>query len=305
MEVIHDLAAFPRHGRGGVLSVGKFDGVHAGHAEILRRLVVRATDAKTTSTVFTFNPAPAEILRPHLAPPPICLTDEKIARIAPFHPDYLVIFPTTREFLQRSAEEFFQKTVLDAFGATAMVEGESFNFGSNRGGDSGVLRDLCQKSGVELEIVPSVKALGRAVSSSRIRSLLREGEVATARGMLGRPYRMTGYVVQGEHRGRKLGYPTANVGGVRTIFPKSGLYAARAILEGGEYLAAVNLGGNPTFGVSAIKIEAHLLDFSGDLYGKPISLDFLTRLRDIIPFGSKEELIAQMKKDLDTVRSTR
>ena len=302
MDVIHDLAAFPTRMRGGLLSIGKFDGVHSGHAEILRTLRAQADALGVPATVFTFDPAPAEILRPHLAPPTLCTTARKIELIAPFRPDLLLIFPTDRALLSLSAEEFFQKIVLDSLGAVGLVEGGNFNFGRNRDGDRGALCSLCARYDLQLDVVPSIRSLGREISSSRIRSLLREGEVAAAAGMLGHPYRLTGFVAHGEHRGRRLGYPTANLAGVRTLVPKPGLYAARTVTDFGTYRAAVNLGGNPTFGVSAQKIEVHLLDFQGDLYNRIIHVDFLRRLRDVIPFDSKEALLEQMQKDLEQIR---
>ena len=303
-ERIHDLAAFPTRMRGGLLSIGKFDGVHSGHAEILRTLRTRADALGVPATVFTFDPPPAEILRPHLAPPPLCTTERKVELISHFRPNTVIVFPTDRALLELSAEEFFRQIVLDGLGATGLVEGANFNFGRNRDGDSAALRSLCARHSVGLDIVASVQSLGREISSSRIRSLLREGEVAAASGMLGRFYRLTGFVAHGEHRGRKLGYPTANLAGVRTLLPKPGLYAARAATDFGTFLAAVNLGGNPTFGVAATKIEIHLLDFSGDLYNRIIHVDFIRRLRDIIPFNSKEALLEQMKKDIQAVRGT-
>lgn len=305
MRLIHDLAAVLPSERGTILSIGKFDGLHAGHAEILRSLVSDARRRRVCSTVMTFYPAPVEILRPALSVPPLCDLDRKIELIESFGPDLLVVFPTTRAFLDLSADAFFRTVVLDAFGASGLVEGADFNFGSNRGGNCDLLRTLCREESLSLNIVPSVCALGREVSSSRIRALLREGEVAAARAMLTRPYRMTGVVVHGEHRGRKLGFPTANLSGVKTILPKTGVYAARALVDGRTFATALNIGGNPTFGVSATKIEAHLLDFSGDLYGKTISLDLYTRLRDTLTFDTREELLAQMQKDFIAVRNAK
>lgn len=302
METIHDLAALPTRCRGGVLSIGKFDGLHCGHLGILRALVKKARQFSLPSIVFTFDPAPAEILRPHLAPPLLCDTNQKIDLISAFDPDILIVFPTTRPFLELSAESFFHRVVIEGLGATSMIEGASFNFGRNRSGNRDVLRSLCSAHRIELEIIPSVSVLGREVSSSRIRSLLRDGQVDLVRGMLKRPYRITGVVVHGDRRGGTLGYPTANIKGVKTLMPKPGVYAARVLAEGQFYPAAVNLGGNPTFGVTEIKTEVHILDFSGDLYGKTIQVDFISRLREIIPFENRDALLAQMDNDIAAIR---
>lgn len=302
MRIIRDLEAVPSEFRGGILSIGKFDGVHRGHGSILDRLKVCSGDRQRPSLVFTFTPSPAEILRPHLAPPLLCTTEQKIELISRYEPDALILFPTTREFLQLSACEFFEKIIIDLLDVHMLVEGDNFNFGSNRGGNTEVLRALCEEHGRLLRVVPPVHVLGRDVSSSRIRSLIREGQVEVARGMLGRPYGLSGFVIQGEHRGRRLGFPTANLGGVGTILPKAGLYAAVARQEEQIFGAAVHLGGNPTFGVSATKIEAHLLDFQGDLYGKFLHLDFIARIRDVVPFSGEESLLNQIQKDLTNIR---
>ncbi len=302
MKLIGQLESFPPELRGGVLSIGKFDGVHAGHAAILECVRASSRIRKIPSIVFTFDPPPATIIRPHKAPPLLCTTAERIELLSRFEPDALVLFPTTREFLELTADEFFENIVQSTLGAQVMVEGADFTFGSNRSGNTNYLASLCQRSQIAFQLVPSVVSLGREVSSSRIRSLVREGRLEAARGMLLRPYRMSGYVVHGEHRGRRLGYPTANLAGVVTLIPKPGLYSATVKIAEKEYIAAVNIGGNPTFGVETVKLEVHVLDFTGDLYGRTLDVDFLARIRDVIPFVSQEELLEQIKRDVANVR---
>lgn len=302
MKVIRQLESFPPELRGGVLSIGKFDGVHAGHASILECVLASSRIRKIPSIIFTFDPSPATIIRPHKAPPLLCTTAERISLLSRFKPDALILFPTTKEFLELTADEFFEDIVLRQLGAQVMVEGTDFTFGSNRSGNTTYLSSLCREAHIAFQLVPSVVSLGREVSSSRIRSLVREGRLEAARGMLLRPYRISGFVAHGEHRGRRLGYPTANLAGVETLVPKPGLYSATVTFEEKEYIAAVNIGGNPTFGVDTSKVEVHLLDFSGDLYGKTLNVDFLSRIRDVVHFNSQQELLVQISRDIANVR---
>lgn len=303
-RILRDLEDFPTELRGCALSIGKFDGVHSGHLSILERLRVSARTRGTTAVVFTFDPSPGEIIRPHLAAPLLCTTARKIELITQSGLDTLLLFPTTKKFLSLTSEEFFQQVILEKIGASVLVEGENFTFGANRTGNIDLLKTLCSNHDIRLQIVPSVRFLDREVSSSRIRSLIREGQMEAARGILSRPYRINGYVVHGEHRGRRLGFPTANLAGVQTLLPKRGLYAAYVQVEGcpRSFSAAVHVGENPTFGVELFKIEIHLLDFTGDLYGKTLQVDFLSRIRDVVRYESQDHLLAQIQKDLGNVQ---
>ncbi|MBQ3387761.1 MAG: riboflavin biosynthesis protein RibF [Thermoguttaceae bacterium] len=303
MEILCGTGHLPRFNRGCVLSIGKFDGLHRGHIALLQALTKKARQSGVPSVVFTFDRSPVEILAPEKAPLPLCTLEQKIDLISAFAPDRLIIYPISRSFLERSAEEFLQTVVREKIGASAMVEGESFTFGAGRSGTPSFLKSWCQNSGIDLTILPPVTKFDSPVSSSRVRALLEAGEVGVARDMLMRPYRVTGIVADGEHRGRTLGFPTANLSEIKTILPKPGLYAARALVGAQFFPAAVNLGGNPTFGIEKFKTEVHILDWSGDLYGASLSIDFITRLRDIVPFSSKEELIEAMNSDLREIRS--
>lgn len=302
MELFRGLHSFPERFRNGVLSIGKFDGVHLGHAVILQRLVFHARQWGIPSVVFTFDPSPVEILNPESAPPLLCTTEQKVELISSFAPDALVVYPTNRAFLEQSPEQFLQENVRNILGSQILVEGENFNFGRNRGGNARFLRQFCEKHSLDFDLILPVQRDGRNISSSLIRALIQKGNVETAGKMLGRPYRFRGKVVDGERRGRLLGFPTANLAQVKTIFPKNGLYAALAHTGQGTFRAAVNLGGNPTFHVQETKIEVHLLDFHDDLYGTWLDVDFLFRVRDIIGFNSQQELLDQINQDLTLIR---
>ncbi len=256
--------------------------------------------------VFTFDPHPVSILRPDAAPMPLIRTERKIEILAELGVDAVIAYPTNREFLELDARQFFEHIVREKLRAKAMVEGPNFFFGHNRSGNVEVLRQLCDEAGLPFEVPAPLEIDGEVVSSSRVRKLLLEGRVADAAQMLGRPYRIRGVVVRGADRGSKLGFPTANVERIDTLLPPDGIYAGEARIEKElaekTYPAAISLGTNPTFNEQGLKVEAYLLDFQGDLYGRSLQIDFLARLRDTVKFNSVAELIAQMDRDVAETR---
>ena len=193
--------------------------------------------------------------------------------------------------------------IVGLFRAKAVAEGYNFHFGRARAGDTNRLRDLCAAAGIDFEEVPALLVDGDPVSSSRVRAALNAGDVAAAATLLGRPYRINGTIVTGAKRGRTIGFPTANVDAVPTLVPAVGVYAVRAGVGGRTYAAAANVGPNPTFGEFARKIEIHLLDFDGDVYGEPMAVDFIARVRDTRPFAGPDELVEQLRRDVATVRA--
>lgn len=303
MHIIRQLEELPSNARGGAVAIGNFDGVHLGHARIVKQLLRRAREVSGPAVVFSFDPHPVRILRPGQSPPPLTWTERKAELLAQLGVDWIVAYPTDEALLQLSARQFFDRIVRDALAAKAMVEGPNFYFGHNREGTIDVLRKLTKDGRLSLDIVPPVEFDGQLVSSSRVRQLIAAGEVATACQMLTAPYRIRGIVTHGAGRGAKLGFPTANLEGVDTILPAHGVYAGRAWINGDHWPAAINIGPNPTFGEAAAKVEAHLVNYHDALYGKPLEIDFLTRLRDTRPFGSVEELVSQVKKDVAEVRN--
>src|SRR6185436_6513877 len=179
-----------------------------------------------------------------------------------------------------------------------MVEGPNFFFGHNRAGNIETLAGLCQAADVSLEIVPPISVAGEIVSSSRVRAAIQAGDVDLARQLLTRPYRVRGMVTHGAGRGAKLGFPTANLEAIDTLLPAQGVYSAQALTTAGNWPAAVNIGPNPTFGEQALKVEVHLIGFSGSLYGQPLEIEFLSRLRSIRPFESIATLKTQLHHDI-------
>jgi riboflavin kinase / FMN adenylyltransferase len=300
MHVISTLDELPADARGGAVAIGNFDGVHRGHALLVERLRALADDVGGPAVVFTFDPHPVRLLRPEEAPPPLTWTERKAELLAELGVDWLVAYRTEPALLALEPPEFFHRIIRARLEARAMVEGLNFRFGHQRRGDVALLTRLCAESWVRLEIVPPLLCEGTEISSSRVRHYLHAGKVETARSMLTRAYRVRGLVTHGARRGGTLGFPTANLEAIDTLVPGAGVYAGRAYTAGGHWPAAINIGPNPTFGERALKFEVHLIGFQGNLYGQPLEVDFLARLRDIRPFGSVDELKQQLQQDVLT-----
>ena len=302
LRLIRHLDELSDDFRGGAVTIGNFDGVHLGHRRIIEHTVTKSRLVDGPAVVLTFDPHPADVLRPGQAPPPLSRTGAKAQLLGELGVDAIVAYPTDKPLLQLDAREFFDQIVLKRLDARVVIEGPNFFFGRGRQGDIGLLRQFCIDSDLLLEIVEPVEIDGQIVSSSRIRKLIASGKVDLAGKMLARPYRVRGTVVRGAGRGADLGFPTANMASVDTLLPGQGIYAARALVDGRMWPAAVSLGPNPTFDEDDVKIEVHLVDYAGQLYNRQIEVDFLTRLRDIERFDSVGELVARMDRDVATTR---
>lgn len=289
--------------RGGYVSIGNFDGVHAGHFKIVEQLAVAARKDGVPAVVLTFDPHPLKLLRPDLNPPSLTTLDDKARLLEEAGATCVIAYPTDRKLLQLTPDEFFDAIVVAELRAKGIIEGPNFCFGKDRKGDIGTLRDLCRQRGVLLQIVEPVGGCDQMVSSSAIRSLIAAGRMAEAVELLGHPYRIRGEVINGARRGRTIGFPTANLSRIETLLPGDGVYAGIARIDAGPFAAAINVGPNPTFHEIQRKVEVHLLDFSGDLYGQILDVDFLQRLRDTRPFQSAEELIRQLGADVAAARA--
>ncbi|MEE8451663.1 MAG: bifunctional riboflavin kinase/FAD synthetase [Thermoguttaceae bacterium] len=303
MQLFRNLDEVPERFRHGAVTIGNFDGVHRGHARIIERLAAMARRVEGPAVVFTFDPHPARLLRPDLAPQPLSWTERKVELLEAAGAEAVVAYPTDREFLRLDAKPFFDRVVRDRLDARGMVEGANFFFGHDRSGDVGTLEHFCADTGRMFEVVEPVEIDGAVVSSSRLRSLIASGQVELARTMLTEPYRIRGQVVRGAGRGAGLGFPTANVDRIDTLLPGEGIYAGRVWLEGSAWPAAIAIGPNPTFGEGTLKVEAFLIGFEGTLYDRTIEVDFLARLRKIERFESAEQLVAQMDRDVAATRS--
>ncbi len=304
MILLDSFDPVPESYRGAFLAVGNFDGVHLGHAHLIGRLRALADAAGAPALALTFDPPPLAVLRPEKAPVPLTWTDRKVELLKQVGATGVGLFQTGRWLLGLTAREFFDRVVIGQFAARGMVEGPTFGFGRDRGGDAQLLGSWCREAGLAFEIASPAEVDGQIVSSTRIRHALAEGRVAEAARLLGRPHRLRGTVIRGAGRGVSLGFPTANLDGVDTQVPSNGVYAALAYLDDQDdpLPAAVHIGPNATFGEQARSVEVHLLDVSLDLYGQSLQIDLLDFLRPTQKFPSANDLLAQIQQDVDRAR---
>ncbi len=284
--------------KGGVLTVGNFDGVHLGHRQMIDQLVVLARKLGTRAIAVTFDPPPLTLLAPGRTPLLLTTSSQKVELLKSIGVDEVVICPTTHELLSLSAEEFFEDVLVKRLGCRGMVEGPNFCFGKGRTGDINLLRELCARRQLPVTIVQAREIEGVMISSSEVRNALGAGDVTKAHKCLGRPYSISGCVIHGAERGRLLGFPTANLSQIETLLPPPGVYACRTRIDGVSYPVALNIGPNPTFAEDQLKVEAHLIGYSGDLYDRTVTLEFLKRLRGVVKFDGIESLKAQLQADI-------
>jgi len=305
MEVVRLESREPRGWPETAVAVGNFDGVHRGHQALVAPGVRDARAAAGTSVVLTFDPHPSRVLSPDRAPASLMTLDQKAEILGSLGVDRLAVLPFTRELSRREPEEFAREILQGMLGARVVVVGSSFRFGRARAGDLQTLRRLGEELGFRVHGLRPVMSQGGPVSSTRIREALARGAVDAARDFLGRPFFVDGVVVEGAGRGRQLGIPTANLKVINEIVPGGGVYACWCSVHGEPSLkhpAAVNIGRRPTFGEGTTTVEAHLLDFSGNLYGRTLRLEFQQRLREERTFPGPEALVAQIRSDLDEAR---
>lgn len=283
-----------------VLTVGMFDGVHRGHQAIITYLLSRARDRDGTSTVVSFDPHPRTTV--HGDEVRLLTTvDERAEILENLGVDRFVVIPFSMDFAQLSPEAYVEKVLVERIGLREIAVGYDHRFGKNRAGDVDLLRKLGTRYGFDVDVIPPQKVDRDVVSSSAIRALLAgDGAVDRVQELLGRPYELRGIVARGEERGRELGYRTANLSlhNARKLIPKRGVYATRVTLPDGRQKGGMmNIGRRPTFDGMDVTVEVHVLDFKGDLYGDPLSVQFLRRLRDEQKFDSADALATQLSKD--------
>ena len=294
-----------------VVTIGVFDGVHRGHRVIIGQAAACAAALSLPLAVLTFDPHPDEVIRPGSHPPLLCTLRYRAELLGKLGADVVCVLPFSVEFSRLAAEEFVRIVLVDGLHAAAVVVGENFRFGHKAAGDVALLAELGEKYDFAARGVPLFTDAGVIVSSSSIRALLAAGDVAGAARDLGRPHRVEGVVVRGHRRGRALGFPTANAEPPPfTAIPADGVYAgwlAALDLTGAEaerWPAAISVGTNPTFDGAERSVEAHALDRDDlDLYGTHVAVEFAGRLRGMVKFGSVEELVAQMHRDVAEARA--
>ena len=303
MEFFENPEALPPPFRGGVVAVGNFDGVHPGHAQLIRAAIEKARAAGHPAGVLTFEPHPKAVFRPDA--PPFRLTPWPVKQrlLAELGLDFAVVLTFDRDFASRTAGTFIDRTLVDGLGVSHVVIGYDFCFGRGRAGTGETLIDAGKTNGFGVTRVAAVKgADGEVFSSSRIRHLIAEGDVRAAARLLGRPFEIEAVVETGDRLGRQLGFPTANLRLGETLKPAFGIYAAQALIDGRWRDAAASLGIRPTVADRGVLLEVHVLDFSGDLYGKPLRVRLIDYLRPEAKFADLDALKRQIAEDCRLAR---
>ena len=285
-----------------VATVGVFDGVHLAHQQLIRTTVHYARQWRGTSVVVTFDPDPAFVLDPHHAQPALMSLAERLSHIKALGVDWVLVIPFTRQFSRITPTQFIRRVLTQRLHASALVVGRDFLFGHHRQGNLKVLQQFGPRYGVRIIPVPLMIRGGMPVSSSRIRHLIHTGHVSQSRQLLGRPPALSGTVVQGAGRGRRLGFPTANVRLLSHIVPPDGVYAVIVRSAHRQWRGVMNLGVRPTFGPGTLVCEVHLLGFSGTLLHRQVTIALLARLRNERCFESPQALVRQIQRDLTRAR---
>jgi riboflavin kinase / FMN adenylyltransferase len=303
MQIVRGLESSRPDAGPSAVALGAFDGIHLGHRAILGTAVALARQGKIRALACTFDRHPMEVLQPDRAPMPITTLEERLELIAGTGIDTTVVIPFTPAVASVEAKAFVQDVLIGTLEAREIVVGFNHRFGRGARGDAQLLESLAAPLRFRAHIVPAFLVDGVAVSSSEIRAALQRGDLPNAERLLGRPYSIRGEVVRGAGRGRTLGFPTANVKTERPLGLPVGVYVCRLLTGGRQHQAVVNVGYRPTFGETDLSVEAHVLDFAGDLYDQTVTLTFLRRLREERKFPSVDALKEQIALDVAAARA--
>lgn len=299
MTVIYNLDQIRKPLKNPVITIGNFDGVHKGHLTLFEKVKERARAINGKSAVMTFDPHPIKVVMTQNIPPLITPTRQKIELIQASGIDFIIFIPFTKEFADISAKDFIKSILVDKIGIREVVVGYDYTFGYNREGNIELLQDMGRQFVYGVHVMPPFRIANGLVSSTSVRNLIQEGKISEAKKLLGRDYQIYGTVVKGKDRGAKLlGFPTANLKLADELIPKPGVYAVTVLIEDQTYKGVTNIGFNPTFGNGHFSVETHVIDFSGDLQGKSIKVNFMERLRDEKTFKSPRDLAEQIRKDI-------
>ncbi|MFH1625920.1 MAG: bifunctional riboflavin kinase/FAD synthetase, partial [Pseudomonadota bacterium] len=288
--------------RNPVITIGNFDGIHLGHQKIFREVKERASELKGHSIVYTFEPHPLNVLSPQKNVVLITSVSEKMKLMEGSGIDVIICEQFTPEYANLSPRQFVKGILVDKIGVRAIFVGHDYAFGKGREGNTDTLKGLGEEFDFEVHIVDAIKVDNVTVSSTKIRGLIQQGEVRKVARLLGRDYSITGKVSRGKSRGKTLGFPTANLNSVKELFPKPGIYVVHVFYRDNIYQGVANIGFKPTFKDQALSIEVYILDFDKDIYDEDLKMSFVERLRDEKAFGSPDELVLQIKKDVEKAR---
>lgn len=290
---------------GSICAIGNFDGVHLGHQLILKKLKKEAALHKLPSVLLTFFPHPLKVLFPKKNIKLICTREQKFREIQKHSIDYLIEIPFDEIFAKIKAEEFVLEILLKKLNSKKVIVGKNFNFGYKKSGDPNLLKKLGKKYGFSVSIITPLNYKEINISSTNIRSLLFKGKIEFANEMLGRLYSIRGKVIEGMKRGKKMGVPTINLKCYNDLLLNEGVYSGYAIIGKNKkkHLSAISIGKNPTFEDQEISIEANLIDFKKDIYGKEVEIYFFSKLRKQKKFKNVKRLVENIKKDIEIVKS--
>ncbi len=304
MRVFHTAEEIPTDLAPSVVTIGNFDGVHAGHREIMRRVTAIARERGLTPTVLTFDPHPARVLAPDRAPKLIMTVPQRLRRLEAEGIEAALVFPFSLEFAKLTPEEFVERILSRALKARCVLVGEDFRFGYKQSGNIDTLRELGARFGFELRAVAAIEGGGERVSSTRIRSAISEGKVSRACRMMGSPFALEGSVVRGQGIGSKQTVPTVNLAWENELVPEVGVYVTRVRDEatGVEWRAITNVGFRPTFNGEGLTVESFLLDPPPEQIPQRIEVEFLAHIRGERRFESPEKLRAQILRDVGAAR---
>jgi riboflavin kinase/FMN adenylyltransferase len=304
MKIIHAANELKAEGKKVCLAIGFFDGVHLGHQQIIRQTISDARQHDSIAIVLTFDRHPNSIVAPDRVPPLVYSLPQKMRAIESLGADALLLIQFDKKFSEQTGEEFIRSLARDFGKIHSICVGADFVFGHKRGGNVALLKKLGGEIGFQVHGLAAVSLDGEIVSSTRIRETVRAGDFDAASQMLGRTYAISGRVVAGDRFGRKIGFPTANLDAANLVLPTNGVYSGCTKLNGQFYRVALNIGLRPTIatGKPQLRVEAHLLDFSGELYGEELEVEIGVKIRDERKFNSLEELRVQIGRDVESVR---
>jgi len=302
MLLITDLRKITERFTNSVLTLGNFDGIHLGHQELVRMVIGRAREIGGQSMVVTFRPHPLKVLAPETCPPLISIYEEKIGLFEKLGIDVLVKIPFSLQFAEMTPREFVKSVLCDTLGAKDIFVGYNYRFGKGREGTTQMLKQMGREFGFKVHEVEQISLNGEVISSTKIRQLLKDGEVEHAARFLGRPYAITGIVVKGDSRGKALGFPTANIAPKHIIIPSNGVYTVGILVRDNYYHGIANIGIRPTFNKEAQTLEVHIFDFDEDIYGEEATITFFHRIREERRFSDPAALIRQIQKDIAAAR---
>jgi riboflavin kinase/FMN adenylyltransferase len=307
MKLIDNIESITKPFNNAVITIGNFDGVHVGHQALFHEVIEKAEAINGTSIAMTFNPHPVRVLKQNGHLPLITMHDQKIELIDKTGIDVLICIPFTLDFASLSPRNFVAGLLVKKIGMKAIVVGKDYTFGRNREGNLALLQKYSKEYGFEVitaNWIPVSSNIKGRISSTKIRELVTDGKVSEAQQLLGRHYQVRGSVIPGRNRGgRLLGFPTANIKLSDELCPKTGVYAVTVEWNGGKYKGVANIGYSPTFEDNIFTVEVHILDFSGNIYGKGIRVNFISRIRDELKFAGVEQLSGQIRKDIEAARS--